>query len=39
MDVGYIAPEKGRHWAQEAKEISAMLGGLIQARKKSEFRH
>jgi len=33
MDVGYIKPAQGRQWAQEAKEISAMLGGLIRSRK------
>ena len=27
--IGYIPPEKGKHWVQETKEISAMLMGLI----------
>ncbi|MHC1730354.1 MAG: four helix bundle protein [Syntrophobacteraceae bacterium] len=33
MDVGYITPEIGKAWIQETRELSAMLGGLIKARK------
>ena len=29
MDIGYINTENGRRWAGEAREVSAMLGGLI----------
>ncbi|MEN8140624.1 MAG: four helix bundle protein [Thermodesulfobacteriota bacterium] len=29
MDIGYIEPEQGKHWLNEAEEISRMLHGLI----------
>ena len=29
MDVGYLPPTPGKSWVAEAREISAMLGGLI----------
>ena len=29
MDIGYINNELGKHWLQEAEEISKMLHGLI----------
>ena len=29
VEVGFIAPETGRGWVKEAKEINAMLGALI----------
>ncbi len=32
MEIGYIAREQGKLWAQEASEIQAMLGGLIKAK-------
>ncbi len=29
IEIGYIEPEQGKQWVQEAKEISKMLYGLI----------
>jgi hypothetical protein len=34
MDIGYITRENGEQWLKEAQEISAMLNGLIKARRK-----
>ena len=31
MDIGYISRAQGKHWLNEAEEISKMLHGLIQA--------
>ena len=36
--IGYIPPEKGKHWVQETKEISAMLMGLIKHKEGRENR-
>jgi four helix bundle protein len=33
MDIGYIDQATGREWIKEAKEISAMLGGLIKTKR------
>lgn len=33
MEVGYINREIGKCWAEEAREVAAMLGGLIRTRK------
>ncbi|MBW2690124.1 MAG: four helix bundle protein [Deltaproteobacteria bacterium] len=33
MEIGYIAPEKGKLWLKETKSISAMIGGLIRNKK------
>jgi four helix bundle protein len=33
MEIGYIKSEIGKAWLQETRELSAMLGGLIKARK------
>lgn len=30
IEIGYINHETGKHWLQEAEEISKMLHGLIQ---------
>lgn len=29
MDIGYIESEQGKHWLNDAEEISKMLHGLI----------
>ena len=29
MEIGYINRENGKHWLQEAEEISKMLHGLM----------
>ena len=34
IDIGYIAPNIGKHWIAETKEISAMLVALIRTLKK-----
>jgi len=34
MDIGYIPKEIGHHWANEAKELSAMLASLMRSRSK-----
>jgi four helix bundle protein len=34
IDIEYINKDKGQEWLQEANEISAMLNGLIKARRK-----
>ncbi len=34
MDIGYIKKEIGRQWIEEAREISAMIGGLIKTKRK-----
>jgi len=34
IDIGYINTEVGNEWLKEANEISSMLSGLIQARKR-----
>ena len=31
MEIGYINRETGKHWLQEAEELSKMLHGLIRA--------
>ena len=33
MEIGYIAPEKGKQWIKETESISAMIGGLIRNKK------
>jgi hypothetical protein len=33
IDIGYIDKTTGRHWLNEAKQISKMLAALIKARK------
>jgi four helix bundle protein len=33
MEIGYIDQATGREWIKEAKEISAMLGGLIKTKR------
>jgi four helix bundle protein len=34
MDIGYINKNKGQAWLKEANEISAMISGLMKARRK-----
>jgi len=34
MEIGYITPQIGQEWLQEAREISLMLGGLIKTKKR-----
>jgi len=34
IDIEYINKDQGQEWLQEANEISAMLNGLIKARRK-----
>ncbi len=36
MKIGYIAQDKGKQWAAETREISAMLMGLIKHKRKKE---
>ena len=33
MEAGYIDRKIGRYWVNEVRELSAMIGGLIQKRK------
>lgn len=33
MEIGYISPVKGKRWIKETESISAMIGGLIRAKK------
>jgi four helix bundle protein len=33
MDIGYIGKEVGQGWLREAREISAMLSGLIKTKR------
>jgi four helix bundle protein len=33
MEIGYIKPEKGKFWLKETESISAMIGGLIRAKR------
>ena len=35
IDIGYISEEIGKHWIKESREISAMLVGLIRAKRNS----
>ena len=32
MEIGYIDPQQGKLWAQEASEVQAMLAGLVKSR-------
>ena len=35
IDIGYVPDEKGKRWIKETREISAMLVGLIRAKRNS----